>query len=97
MNWAGGSGNSGGGNGGSGSDSTLANAGTINTGGGGGGSGQQNPGVGYGKDGGSGIIILRASPTDKFSVSPGSNTVTSTPTYKVATFNVSGTLSVGKD
>jgi hypothetical protein len=68
-------------------------AGQPGTGGGGGAGGQAQSGAG----GGGGIIILRASPTDKFSVAPGSNTVTTTPTYKLATFNVSGTLTVGKD
>jgi hypothetical protein len=95
MAYGGGSGGSGGGgNGGPGGNpGGAAQPGTVNTGGGGGGGGQQQPGG----QGGSGKIILRGAPTDKFSVTPGTNTVTTNPTYKLAVFNVSGTLTVGKD
>jgi len=95
MAYGGGSGGSGGGgNGGPGGNpGGAAGQGTGNTGGGGGGGGQQQPGG----QGGSGKIILRGAPTDKFSVTPGTNTVTTNPTYKLAVFNVSGTLTVGKD
>jgi len=81
--------------------------------GGGGPGGNESPGsaaTGHGSGGGSGsrdahsggagsggIIYLRASPTAKFSVSPGTNTVSTTPTYKLATFTVTGNLTVGVD
>jgi hypothetical protein len=48
-----------------------------------------------GGSGGSGIIILRAPSTTGFSASPGTNTVTTAPNgQKIATFTVSGTLTV---
>jgi len=95
MGWSGGSGGPGGGGpgGGGGNPGPAATPGSTNTGGGGGGGGQQQPGG----QGGSGKIILRGAPTDKFSVAPGTNTVQTNPTFKLAIFNVSGTLTVGKD
>jgi len=95
MGYPGGSGGSGGGGsgGGGGNPGPAAGQGSGNTGGGGGGGGQQQPGG----QGGSGKIILRGAPTDKFSVAPGSNTVQTNPTYKLAIFNVSGSLTVGID
>jgi hypothetical protein len=45
--------------------------------------------------GGSGVVILRAPSTSKFSVSPGTNTVTSAPNGDLlATFTVTGTLKI---
>jgi hypothetical protein len=74
--------------------STGGTAGTVNTGGGGGGGGTQCNNGGSG--GGSGIVIIRAPGSAAFSVSPGTNTVTTLPApaggCKVATFTVSGTL-----
>jgi hypothetical protein len=68
--------------------------GTVNTGGGGGGGGQTTPS----KSGGSGIVIVRAPGPSNLSASPGTNTVTTLPApaggCKVATFTVSGTLTV---
>ena len=73
---------------------TTGTAGTVNTGGGGGGSG----GSGTSGAGGSGIIIIRAPSGANISASPGTNTVTTLPApaggCKVATFTVSGTLTV---
>ena len=68
------------------------NSGTVNTGGGAGGEGN----IGATPNGGSGIVIIRSNDKAKFSVSPGTNTVTTAPNGdKVATFTVSGTLTVG--
>jgi hypothetical protein len=70
-------------------------AGTANTGGGGGGSGYAT-GPTLAKNGGSGIVIIRAPGEANISASPGTNTVTTLPApaggCKVATFTVSGDL-----
>jgi len=47
---------------------------------------------GQGGSGGNGIAIIRGPANASFSVSPPSNSVASDPGYKLATFNVSGTL-----
>jgi hypothetical protein len=87
-------GTGGGGNGArSGTDSVD---GTVNTGGGGGGC-SEGFSPRRGAAGGSGIVILRApkAAANKLSVSPGTNTKTTTPTGDViCTFTVSGTLTV---
>ena len=64
--------------------------GTANTGGGGGGSG--SPGVQT--TGGSGIVILRCPSARVFTVSPGTNTITTEPVSgdQIATFTVTGKL-----
>jgi hypothetical protein len=82
-------GSGGGGDGGpSNSDGTP---GSVNTGGGGGGGG--NNGVTK-TTGGSGIIILRCPSARVFTVSPGTNTISTEPGSgdQVATFTVSGTI-----
>lgn len=82
----------GGGNGANFTPGSAAVSGGTNQGGGGGG------GVGgVGGNGGSGIVILRApkAAANKWSVSPGTNTKTTTPTGDVlATFTVDGNLTV---
>ena len=84
-------GTGGGGPGGSGSAGT---AGTANRGGGGGGVG----GSTGGGAGGSGIVVIRGPSGASMSVSPGTNSVATLPAcqgaYKVATFTVSGTLTI---
>jgi hypothetical protein len=45
-----------------------------------------------GGDGGNGVVVVRGPANAAFSVSPPANSVTSDPSYKLATFNVSGTL-----
>lgn len=63
--------------------------GTANTGGGAGGSGSPS----LQTTGGSGFIVLRCPSARVFTVSPGTNTITSAPNGdQVATFTVSGTL-----
>ena len=47
---------------------------------------------GNGGNGGNGIAIIRGPANAAFSVSPPDNTVSSDPSFKLATFNVSGTL-----
>ena len=87
----GGSGGTGGG--GPGGSCSAGTAGTANTGGGGGGDG----GPGTGGTGGSGIVVVRFPSSACISAAPGTNTVASCvgPTNaKVATFTVSGTLTV---
>jgi len=83
------------GTGGAGSGSGPGTEGTINRGGGGG-SGGYDPGLGYaGASGGSGIVIVRAPSAVTFSVSPGTNSTSTTPGgCKVATFTVSGNLTI---
>jgi len=65
---------------------------------GGGGGGTGTPGAGS-AGGGSGIVIVRAPGTANISASPGTNTVTTLPApaggCKVATFTVSGDITVG--
>lgn len=72
---------------------------TVNTGSGGGGSGYfESPTeiVSLSGNGGSGVIIIRGPASAKFTVSPGTNTVTTAPGgEQIATFTVSGTLSGG--
>jgi hypothetical protein len=74
--------------------SVPGTSGTVNTGGGGGGAGG-SPNNATGGSGGSGIVIVRAPSARTFTVAPGTNTTSSTPGgCKVATFTVSGTLTV---
>ena len=89
MPGAGGSG--GGGAGGAGSNGAN---GTTNSGGGGGGGG--GTGTPYnGGNGGSGMVIIRAPSAVTMSVSPGTNATAAHPGGdKIATFTVSGTLTV---
>jgi hypothetical protein len=99
-------GNGGGGNGSVGqpvqgeSPSANGTAGAVNTGGGGGGIIQDSSGYNPGSiiQVESGIIIVRAPGSANISASPGTNTITTLPApaggCKVATFTVSGTLTV---
>ena len=67
--------------------------GAANTGGGGGGSSDNNDGG----DGGSGVVILRIATACKpasFAVSPPTNSTGTTGSCTVATFTVSGTLTL---
>ena len=82
-------GGGGGGNGGA-APSGNGTAGTVNTGGGGGGSG----GPESKNSGGSGIVILRCPSARVFTVSPGTNTITTEPASgdQIATFTVTGKL-----
>jgi len=81
-------GTGGGGNGGQ-STATCATSATVNTGGGGGGG--SGPGR-TGGAGGSGVVIFRTPSTFPMAVSPGTNTVTTTPGgCYVAKFTVAGT------
>jgi hypothetical protein len=86
----------GGGSGANNQSPFLGSAGTTNTGGGGGGGGfGPNPTTWNGYQGGSGIIIIRAPSIAKFTVSPGTNTISTAPNGdKVATFTVSGNLTI---
>jgi hypothetical protein len=74
-------------------DSGAGTNGTVNTGGGAGGGGVNDGGAG-----GSGLVVVRGPSTQTFSVTPCTNTVSTLPgpagSYKVATFTVSGTLTV---
>jgi len=72
-------------------------AGTTNTGSGGGGSGFGSPAPtnpGLGGAGGSGIVVVRAPNAVTFTAAPGTNTVSPVGSCTVATFTVSGTLTV---
>jgi hypothetical protein len=72
--------------------------GTVSTGSGGGASGGYPPipGSGISGNGGSGIIIVRGPADARFTVTPGTNTITTAPGgEKIATFTVSGTLKGG--
>jgi hypothetical protein len=86
------------GGGGNGANSgTAANAGAAGTGGGGGAGGDGNYSNGAGKNGGSGVVIIRLPGCRSISVSPCANTITSCvgPTNdKVATFNTTGTFTL---
>ena len=86
----GGAGAGGSGGGGAGGPSGATN-GTANTGGGGGGnwfSGSQG-------SGGDGVVIIRAPSSSTLSVSPGTNATATHPGGdKIATFTVSGTLTI---
>ena len=86
----GGSGGSGGGGNGGPAPSGDGTAGEVNTGGGGGGSG----GPESRNSGGSGIVILRCPSARVFTVSPGTNTITTEPVSgdQIATFTVTGKL-----
>ena len=91
---AAGAGGAGGGGAGSNSTGASATAGTVNTGGGGGGV-RSNPVAGAA--GGSGIVVLRLPTANKpgsFAVAPGTNTVATTGDCTVATFTVSGTITL---
>jgi len=82
-----------GGGGAGGNPSTTAGAGIANTGGGGGGAGSGNTGGAAG----SGIVIVRFPSAACIAVAPGTNTVTTCvgpANDKVATFTVTGTLTV---
>ena len=48
----------------------------------------------YGSRGGSGIVVVRSPAGHPLSVSPGTNQVTCVGGHSVATFTVSGTLTV---
>jgi hypothetical protein len=87
---AGGSIGGAGGGGPGGNGNTSGDPGTANTGGGAGGSGSPDSK----NTGGSGIIILRCPSARVFTVSPGTNTITTEPVSgdQIATFTVSGTL-----
>jgi hypothetical protein len=68
-----------------------AGSGVDGAGAGGGG----NYGTGNGGDGGDGVVFIKAPSTVNFTLTPPSNTVTTVPgpsPYKVAKFNVTGTL-----
>ena len=81
------------GTGGAGSGNAPGGNGSNNRGGGGG-SGGYAPGQ-PGGSGGSGIVIVRAPSAVTFSVSPGTNSTSTTPGgCKVATFTVSGNLTI---
>ena len=83
----------GGGNGKGGTCQPPANPGTANTGGGAGGAGQATEGG----NGGSGIVVIRApaGASSRLSVSPGTNTKTTSPDgATILTFTVTGTLTV---
>ena len=85
-----------GGAGGGGNGGTPGGSGTANTGGGGGGSNFPAPGCSGGA-GGSGIVIVRFPSAACIAAAPGTNTVTTCvgpANDKVATFTVSGTLTV---
>ena len=91
----------GGGKGGGGAcNSCKSAAGTANTGGGGGGGASSNPTANVpcaadGKAGGSGVVIIRAPSDVTLSVSPGTNATSVHPGgEKIATFTVSGTLTI---
>lgn len=86
-------GGAGGGGNGAANGLSPGQAGTDGLGGGGGGGAGGNT---YGgSDGGDGVVILRAPSDAKFSVSPGTNTIQTTPTgEKYATFTVSGDVSI---
>jgi hypothetical protein len=85
-----GTGGAGGGGSGAGEPGFNSQQGTDGLGGGGGGG---SGGPRAAARGGNGVVILRAPAAAKFTVSPGSNTVQTTPTgEKYATFTVSGTL-----
>jgi hypothetical protein len=89
------SGGTGGGGNGADSAGNGGTAGATNRGGGGGGGGfEPAAGPAWGNQpGGSGIIILRAPSLAKFTVSPGTNTITNAPNGdQVATFTVTGKL-----
>jgi hypothetical protein len=95
QNQPGASGGSGGGG------NAPCGSGTVNTGGGGGGGGSTGCSANNARQsgaGGSGIVIIRAPSTVNFSVSPGTNTVTTLPApaggCKVATFTVSGSNTI---
>ena len=88
------------GGGGPGSPGTNAGvAGTVNTGGGGGGGHYSTGGPGGGGTGGSGIVIVRypAGAAPAITLAPGTNVKTTAPNGDgVATFTVSGTLTVAQ-
>ena len=70
-------------------------AGTANTGGGGGGGSGDSPSPGPTNNGGSGIVVLRLPTSDApagIGASPGSNTVSTSGSDTIVTFNVTGTL-----
>jgi len=70
---------------------SQAGSGVDGAGAGGGG----NYGTGNGGDGGDGVVFIKAPSTVNFTLTPPSNTVTTVPgpsPYKVAKFNVTGTL-----
>jgi hypothetical protein len=91
-----GSGGAGGGGNGSAGNGPTATAGGTNTGGGGGGG--ANTGSIIGAAGGSGIVIARFPGSTCAAVAPGTNTLATLPApaggCKVATFTVSGTLTI---
>ena len=84
------SGGSGGGGAGGNQSTPGATAGTANTGGGGGGGIYEVNSA----NGGSGIVIIRSPAGAPLSVAPGTNSTSTTGGDTVATFTVSGTLTV---
>ena len=98
-----GAGGNGGGGAGAPTNGAAGNNGTANTGGGAGGGGRGDcaPAAGDGGQGGTGVVILRipaANAPSDLAAAPGSNTITTLPApaggCKIATFTVSGTLTV---
>ena len=79
----------GGGAGGAASPATQAVAGTVNSGGGGGGGGDNAV---VGKDGGSGVVILRFLSTRTPSATTGSPTITTDGSYSVYKYTGSGSI-----
>jgi hypothetical protein len=82
------------GGGGAGDQCGAATPGTVNTGGGGGGAGQ-NYGSAVGGSGGSGAVVIRTPSAFTLAVTPCTNqTATHPGGDKIATFTVSGTLTI---
>ena len=65
-------------------------------GGGGGGAAPPSspPGNGNGANGGAGLVVIRAPNTLTFTVAPGTNSVAPVGSCTVATFTVTGTLTI---
>jgi hypothetical protein len=87
----------GGGDGGGNAGSHAGTAGTANTGGGGGGGGHPAGSPAPGGSGGPGFVVVRFPSAACIAAAPGTNTVTTCvgpANDKVATFTVSGTLTV---
>ena len=82
------------GGGGAGAPGTgCAVSGTANTGGGGGGNGHKSSA--FGGAGGSGVVIIRTPSAYSLAVAPGTNATATHPGGdKIATFTVSGTLTI---
>jgi len=90
-----GPGGSGGGGNGAPGGTPTAGSGSANTGGGGGGG--KFPGPSFSGAGGSGIVVARVPSAFTLSASPGTNTTSTAPNGdKVATFTVSGDLTISE-